>query len=485
MLHRLNARPRFSSVVLMTLALSAILGLALAGCGAAVKAETTASTALQTPATQAGTQSTAPTETTVATATPSTATTAVLETEGDGFFDSTTLHEISVTFSQEDYDAMIQTYQNSGTKDWIKATVTIDGVTYKEAGMRLKGNSSIMGLRNNGRAGGPGGNVSASEPQGLPWLIRLDKYVDGQTYKGLTDLVVRSNTSSTSLNEAVALDLLNMAGLASVTGVECRFSVNGGDEVIRLATQLPDDAWMQEEFGSTGSLYKAEASGDYSYRGDDPDSYADVFDQEAGKGNADLTPLIDFLKFINNSDDATFAAELPKRLNVDAFATYLAMEELVSNFDDIDGPGNNSYLYYDPSTGMFTIVPWDHNLAFGAMNRGKGDAPAIQTQPNGQQGVATAQPSQRGGDRQPGQGFSARGKSNILVTRFLANTDFKALYEQKLDELRSRLYASGAAQQVLDKWVNVLKTQATGLLDSTTIDTEAAKIAAYFTSTGN
>ena len=42
----------------------------------------------------------------------------------------------------------------------------------------------------------------------LPWLIRLDKFVDGQTHDGHEDIVVRSNNSQTSLNEAVALDLL-------------------------------------------------------------------------------------------------------------------------------------------------------------------------------------------------------------------------------------------------------------------------------------
>ena len=33
------------------------------------------------------------------------------------------------------------------------------------------------------------------------------------------------------------------------------------------------------------------------------------------------------------------------------------MQDLVDNFDDIDGPGNNSYLSYDAATGQFTIVP--------------------------------------------------------------------------------------------------------------------------------
>lgn len=45
-----------------------------------------------------------------------------------------------------------------------------------------------------------------------------------------------------------------------------------------------------------------------------------MFDQEAGKDDTDLTPLIDFLQFVNDSDDATFEAELADHLDVDAFA---------------------------------------------------------------------------------------------------------------------------------------------------------------------
>jgi spore coat protein CotH len=50
-------------------------------------------------------------------------------------------------------------------------------------------------------------------------------------------------------------------------------------------------------------------------------------------------------------------------LDVDLFATYLALEDLIDNFDDISGPGNNSYLLWDSATQKFTIVAWDHNPA--------------------------------------------------------------------------------------------------------------------------
>ena len=91
-----------------------------------------------------------------------------------GLVASSRIHEVSLSFDQAAYDAMIETFVSSGDKEWIEGTVTIDGTTFERVGLRLKGNSSLMGLRGNGRggAGGPGGNVSADTPESLPWLVR-------------------------------------------------------------------------------------------------------------------------------------------------------------------------------------------------------------------------------------------------------------------------------------------------------------------------
>ena len=70
-------------------------------------------------------------------------------------FDTSVVHDIAVTFDETDYDAMIETYADSGDKTWIEATVTVDGVTYERAGLRLKGNSSLMGLGGGGLGGRP------------------------------------------------------------------------------------------------------------------------------------------------------------------------------------------------------------------------------------------------------------------------------------------------------------------------------------------
>lgn len=489
----------------------------------------------------------------------------------DGDFYDGSVHSIDVTFDQADFDAAIATYQESGEKAWIEVTVTIDGTEYGQAGMRLKGNSSLFSISGGpggaggpDGAGGPGGaggfpsglldciadaeatpgSVSGSvtpvdptsstspsappatdtetdsatdvdgvsttsEAQDLPWLIRLDKFVDDQTHQGRADFVVRSNNTETALNEAVALAALAEAGLATQQSAPVRFTANGSAAVLRLVIEHPDDEWTDATFGddasSEGVLFQADAQGDYSYRGDDPTAYADAWDHEAGE--EDYTPLIEFLDFVNNSTDEEFAAGLADRLDVGSFARYLAIEELLGNFDDIDGPGNNSYLYFD-ADGTATVVAWDHNLALsggmgpggagGPGGLGDGGRPAGGFElPEGCEFPAGFEPGQLPaggaptggapvgdaptGDQTtgvpmaggPGGGF---GGNNALVNRFLAVDEFQALYEQAAADLAAELVDSGFLADTIEAEAAVLREQASDLVDAATIDAEAEAV---------
>ena len=415
-----------------------------------------------------------------------------------GTLASSEVHDIAIEFDQAEFEAMVETYNATGDKEWITATVTIDGTTYAPVGLRLKGNSSLRGV------------TVDDDPATIPWLVKLDEFVDDQNHDGIEEFVIRSSSSTTALNEAVALELLDLAGLASQDAIATRLTVNGGEQVLRLVIDSPDGEWMAEQFSDTGALYKAESTGDWSYRGDDPASYDEVFDQEAGSDNADLTPLIEFLQFVNESDDATFAAELGDWLDVDSFATYLAMQDLLDNFDDINGPGNNAYLSYDTETGQFEIVPWDYNLAFGARPMGGGgdmgggfpggdgdrpeppegfDPGQMPTPPAGDAtdtGDGTVTLSVPGDATAPdGGGFPGGGggpggmnRENPLVDRFLADAEFNALYEQAAADLQAALYDSGTASAVLAEWSSIVADS--GLVDQATIDSESSAIETYF-----
>lgn len=411
--------------------------------------------------------------------------------DGAGVWDASEVYEISVEVDEDAVAAMIDTYQETDEKEWLEATVTIDGETFERAGIRLKGNSSLRGVDD------------GADPTDLPWLVRLDEFVDEQSIDGWSELVVRSNSTETALNEALALDLLAEAGLASEHAVASSFSVNGTDARLRLVVQNLDEEWEAENFSTDGLLYKAEAGGDWSWRGDDPEAYADVFDQETG--DDDLTPLIDFLDFINNSSDEDFAAELPERLDVESFARYLAFEEVVDNFDDIDGPGNNSYLRWDAETGGFTVVAWDHNLAFGAGPGGGGfpggfpggDGERPEGMPEGMptemptdlpegmpEGMPERMPTEMPegerpdfGEGGPGGGMGGPGgRTNVLVERFTAVEEWADLVEEAKADLTEELYASGYAEDVLGRWVEVLTEQGGALVDADVVLEEADAI---------
>ena len=407
----------------------------------------------------------------------------------DGYLDPDSLHSVEIAVDQNAYQEMITAYTSNQTKNWIEATVTVDGVAHEKAGLKLKGNSSLQGIS------------ADSEPQKLPWLVRFDKFVDGANHDGMTRMVIRASSSTSALNEAVALDLLAKTGLASEKAAHISLSVNGSDPVLRLTCQDLDESWVGQNFDVAGLLYKAESTGDYTYRGTDESAYKDVFDQETGEAN--LTPLIEFLQFINESSDADFQSGLAQRVDVDKMVTYLAFEDVIDNFDDITGPGNNSFLWWAEQANQMTVVAWDHNCAFGlkpgagvgqrwhgdggqppgggGQPSGGGSAPSNGQVPTGQPpgGAGGQQPPDVG--RQPGDGGGGGTRANALVDRFNSLMDGETKVSAERDRLKQELYTSGVAQTILDARAKVLTDQAGSLIEQSAVEADKQTIAAYFT----
>ncbi|MBI3169037.1 MAG: CotH kinase family protein [Chloroflexi bacterium] len=398
-------------------------------------------------------------------------------------FDDTLVHEIQVLIDQEDYDSMIATYQETGLKEYFKADVIIDGVQVDDVGIRLKGNASLrtalggeMGFGGRDRpdnfqapadgempqmpefaqgerpeppdgfqmpeAGqGPGmnrGGQQISEDQiKIPFMIKFDEYVDGQTYQGHTTIAIRNY--GTSYDEALLQEpITNLAArLSHVPATETSyagFRFNDGEEKLYVVSELVNEGYLEKYFENDhGVLYKAEFGSTLTYQGEDPSSYADNFTQQTRVNDADLLPLIEFMRFLDQAEDAAFENELPDYLDVDAFASYLAINSMLVNTDSMLGMNNNYYLYYDDETEKITILMWDANESFGKLG---GSATYDLSLTNPQQG---------------GPGGGRGGGQNALLSRFMANEKFKALYEEKLQEVYEAAFASGAMTEKIDE----------------------------------
>jgi spore coat protein CotH len=424
-------------------------------------------------------------------------------------FDASVAHSIRLTFRDDAYQRLLDSFWKDGEKEFLEADLTLDGTTIASVGIRLKGNSTLSGLTRNGESrqngfGGPenvgapgvrapngggadggggfGGarsSLKAEQPETLPWLVRFDEFVEGRRYQGHREIAIRvagMGGGSTVLNEAVSLNVLAAAGETTQRYAYTSFTVNDRPTTARLVVEHPDDNFA-DEVGGQGVLYKSLATSQFTDQGDDQTDYADDFKQINKKGSQDLQPVIDLVRWVNRASDAEFDAKLGDYVDVKSFARYAAVQNLLVNFDDMAGPGKNYYLWYDLGTKRFRVLGWDYNLTFSgnaeqdpnqAVSMGGGGFPGGDMQlPEGFEPPAGMDPGQR-----PGGGGRGGFGGNKLKERFLASAAFKGVYEEAYRDLFQKIYGNGTAGNSLESIVKVLATVDGYDKESTATDAE-------------
>ncbi len=398
-------------------------------------------------------------------------------------FDHSIVHRISITMSTTAYDAMINDYQIDGVKTWHPATVVIDGKRINRVGVRLKGNSTLIGLRNTGPnpAGGIAatlGTLSPDEPQKMPFLLRFDEFVAGQRYQGVNELALRTaggfGGDSTHLTEFVANVLTQETGQPFLKTASTGVSFNASPEGFYLAVEHPDDYWAQRMLSGTQqpALYKAIVGAKFHYVGADPALYTKVFNQQAETLDIGPKPMINFLKFIETATDQEFESQLADHLDVEEFARYLAFHNILVDSDSFAGTGNNYYLLYDPKARRMSIASWDQNLALGRLGFGGGPYRPYYEDGSGIPSFAQNIPGLE--ELIPGE---AIGEEKILVTRFFANPKFLALYDQTYRDLFDQMLTSGRFVELLNRLATVIRTanEERDLVDQARFDSDVER----------
>lgn len=376
-------------------------------------------------------------------------------------FDYFLPHTVHVDITGAEYQQMIEAYQKDGEKKWVTADVTIDGTVISDVSVRLKGNSTLVAL--GGKAvlppgapetGEPGvlpmaGLVeipaaSADDPTSLPLLISFDENADGRAYQGLTELSVRPGTPV--LNEALSLSLTAATNQPTQRYSYAAYTING-QTTTRLLLEHPDEMYANSLFGSTGYLYKADAKSRLEYVGPDQAEYADQFKQINAVDSGNLQPIINFLAWLNGADQREFDNHLSDWVDTESLARYLATQNLLCNGDDMGGPGQNYYLWYDLTTKKISVISWDLNLAMsGGAETQPGDE--VQMGPPPGAGAETARPAGRLGTATDESGPRI---GNQLKTRFLESAVWMQSYDGVYWDLYDKMYRNGHALALLDE----------------------------------
>ena len=234
--------------------------------------------------------------------------------------------------------------------NYVHAAIDFNGTVLKDVGVRYKGNSTYMQSRD-------------SLKRSLK--LEFNKYVKGQKIAGVTKLNLHSNvTDSAWMNEPLSYRLFRDGNIPAprTSWARVYLTVAGKYEKqyvgLYSVVEDIDNNFAQERFSTReGAIFKPSTQSLFSYLGDDWEKYNQIYDPKTDLTASQKQRVIDFAKLVTNGSDAEFASQLPSYVDLDEFARYLSINVWLVNMDSILAMGQNYYLYLNPATNRFAIIP--------------------------------------------------------------------------------------------------------------------------------
>ena len=163
----------------------------------------------------------------------------------DKLFAADTINSIEIHADEEDWQEMLD---NATQETYITCDMTINGETYYSVGIRPKGNSSLS-------------TVASSDSDRYSFKIKMDKFVDGQTYYGISKFVVNNMQGDASyMKEYLSYDMFEFLGIETPAYAFTDISVNGEAWGFYLLVEAVEKEFASRSFGAGyGQLYKPES----------------------------------------------------------------------------------------------------------------------------------------------------------------------------------------------------------------------------------
>ena len=256
---------------------------------------------------------------------------------------------------------------------WISATITFNGETWTNVGVRYKGNSTLMGAWREGSAK-------------LPLKLDFDQFEDeypairNQRFYGFKQLSLANNLhDASSMRDAVSYDIMEAAGLVTPKTAFYEAILDHGEGPVSLGlytvVEVVDDTVINRTFDDAdGNIYEADGMAASLAAGTEAQIKASFQKEnnEAAADWSDIQALYDVLHSGQRTmDPAAWRTGLEAVFDVDAFLEWLAINSVIQDWDTYGAMNHNYYLYHDPTTDQLVWIAWDHNEAMS--NRGRGD----------------------------------------------------------------------------------------------------------------
>lgn len=270
------------------------------------------------------------------------------------FYNLETIQTIEVTFSESNWDQLMDAAYAAETGYILAESIAINGVVYDSIGVKYKGNSSYQ-----------------TNQVKNPWHIELDTYKD-QDYDGYTDIKLANGAKDPSMiRDALGYQIIGQYMVAPKANF-ANLYVNGDYIGLYTNTESISKKFMADRFGSKNNTRvkcsPPDGAGPQSsdlpnlvYLGQDSTDYYDAYEVQSDAGWQDLVNLCDTLE--------NHTADIEAILDVDRALWMLALNNVIVNLDSYIGNFAQNYYLYKSDDGQFLPVMWDLNESFGVFSQ--------------------------------------------------------------------------------------------------------------------
>ena len=257
------------------------------------------------------------------------------------FYNPLAVSAVNLTLPQASVDAL---NNNPGTSVYQHASVTITTAdnqvtSFQDIGVRIKGQATRTNL--NGKA---------------PLKLKLDAFVPGQKFMGLTRLTLNSMVQDPSfVHEDTIYRLFRAMNVIAPRTTYSWVTLNGQDFGLYMNVESIDNQ-MLKRWVTAKHLYSSNCYG------------ADITFNKSGcydtnYGDADRSDLQAAIN-VSQYDGLTWWTEVNKVADMTEVINLMATDIYTSNWDGYTDVVQNNYFMVFDMTGKLRIIPWGEDGAF-------------------------------------------------------------------------------------------------------------------------
>ncbi len=311
-------------------------------------------------------------------------------------FNDDVMKTLTIEITEESFEALNdvmydyhQQFGNFRTDIYARANLIYEDhlgtVFIEDIGFRTRGNTSRVALMNqDGSLNLSHFKISFKEDFELESLKPLKHRTVFELEE--IDMKYNRNHDSTYLTEKFSLDLMREIGVHAAHATLARVFVRIGSANyfygIYTLFEPIDKNFIQRRYNKQedrdeGDLYKvlwqqfgpATLENNYESRAigikDESINYRPSYDLKTNKKSSDHSDLKTFIHNINTLSNSAFETYIKMNFDVDRFLKYLAVNVVLGNPDDYRAMGNNYFLYHEPISNMWTLIPYDYDHGMG------------------------------------------------------------------------------------------------------------------------